>query len=122
MSGSGRRIAIVGAGFSGSLLAVQPLRRSQANDRIYLIERNAEFGRGLAYATGNPHHLLNVRAGNMSAFSDQPDHFLDWLRLLPDDARDGRTITHDRLTFASRQLYGSYIQHILGQEIWGARS
>jgi hypothetical protein len=38
----------------------------------YLIERNAEFGRGLAYATGNPRHLLNVRAGNMSAFSGRP--------------------------------------------------
>jgi uncharacterized NAD(P)/FAD-binding protein YdhS len=122
MTDLGRRIAIVGAGFSGSLLAVHLLRRSGPDDRIYLFERNAEFGRGLAYATGNPHHLLNVRAGNMSAFSDQPDHFLDWLRLLPDDARDGGTVTHDRLTFASRQLYGSYIQHILGQEIWGARS
>ena len=25
-------------------------------------------------------HLLNVRADNMSAFSDRPDHFLDWIR------------------------------------------
>jgi uncharacterized NAD(P)/FAD-binding protein YdhS len=54
MSDSGRHIAIVGAGFSGSLMAVQLLRRSRPNDRVYLIERNAEFGRGLAYSTGNP--------------------------------------------------------------------
>ena len=122
MSDSGRRIAIVGAGFSGSLLAVQLLRRSQPNDRIYLIERNAEFGRGLAYSTGNPRHLLNVRAGNMSAFSDQPDHFLDWLRSLPDDERTAASVTEDRLTFVSRRAYGSYIQHILGREIWNADS
>src|SRR5215469_1815969 len=118
----GRRIAIIGAGFSGSLLAVHLLRRSRPDDRIYLIERNAEFGRGLAYATGNPRHLLNVRAGNMSAFSDWPDHFLDWLRGLSEDEREGRSVTQDHLTFVSRRLYGSYIQHILGGEIWSADS
>ncbi len=64
----GRRIAIIGAGFSGSLLALHLLRRCRPEDRIYLVERNQNFGRGLAFATGNPNHLLNVRAGNMSAF------------------------------------------------------
>ena len=118
----GRRIAIIGAGFSGSLLAVHLLRRSTPDDRIYLVERSAGFGRGLAYATGNPHHLLNVRAGNMSALSDQPDHFLEWLRALPENERAEVSVSEDRLTFASRQLYGSYIQHILGREIWGAES
>jgi uncharacterized NAD(P)/FAD-binding protein YdhS len=118
----GRRIAIVGAGFSGSLLAVQLLRRSEPEDRVYLIERSAGFGRGLAYATGNPHHLLNVRAGNMSAFSDQPDHFLDWLRSIPESERAQVSVSEDRLTFVSRQLYGSYIQHILGREIRSAES
>ena len=56
------RIAIIGAGFSGSLLAVQLLRRFSPQARVYLVEKSAQFGRGLAYATGNPNHLLNVRA------------------------------------------------------------
>jgi uncharacterized NAD(P)/FAD-binding protein YdhS len=119
MTSLGRPIAVIGAGFSGSLLAVHLLRRSLSEDRIYLIERSAEFGRGLAYATGNPRHLLNVRAGNMSAFSDQPEHFLDWVRGLPEEERHGISMTADWLTFVSRWLYGSYIQHILAQEIWG---
>jgi uncharacterized NAD(P)/FAD-binding protein YdhS len=122
MSDSGRHIAIVGAGFSGSLMAVQLLRRSRPNDRVYLIERNAEFGRGLAYSTGNPRHLLNVRAGNMSAFSEQPDHFLNWLRSLPDEERAAASVTEDRLTFVSRRTYGTYIQQILGREIWNVES
>jgi len=113
----GRRIAIIGAGFSGSLLAVHLLRRSSPSDRIYLIERDAEFGRGLAYSTGNPHHLLNVRAGNMSAFSDRPDHFLDWIRALPEEERAVVSVTEDRLTFVPRRLYGSYVQSILAREI-----
>jgi uncharacterized NAD(P)/FAD-binding protein YdhS len=111
-------IAIIGAGFTGSLLALHLLQRCQSGDRIYLIERNAQFGRGLAYSTGNPNHLLNVRAGNMSAYSDRPDHFVEWLRRLPKATQallnEYPTVT----TFVPRGLYGSYIQQQLGEEIW----
>ena len=51
---AGSSIAVIGAGFSGALLTVHLLRRCQGDDRIYLVERNEAFGRGLAYATGNP--------------------------------------------------------------------
>jgi uncharacterized NAD(P)/FAD-binding protein YdhS len=117
MPALGRRIAIIGGGFSGSLLAVQLLRSTSPADRILLIERNAAFGRGVAYATGNDSHLLNVRAGNMSAFSSQPDHFLEWLQRQPESS--GMVTTPDRLTFVSRRLYGTYIQEILASEIAG---
>jgi len=76
----GMRVAIIGTGFSGSLLAVQLLRRFLPRGRVYLIEKNAQIGRGLAYSTGNPNHVLNVRAGRMSAFADGPDRFVGWLR------------------------------------------
>lgn len=116
---TGKRIAIIGAGFSGSLLAVQLLRRCGTADQILLIEKNEQFGRGLAYSTGNPGHLLNVRAGNMSAFSDQPDHFLAWLKTLRPETTSTIPATIDSLTFVPRSLYGSYIQSLLGEEIWG---
>lgn len=48
------RIAIIGASFSGSLLAVQLFRRFALKARIYLIEKNAAFGRRVAYSTGTP--------------------------------------------------------------------
>jgi uncharacterized NAD(P)/FAD-binding protein YdhS len=119
---SGRRIAIIGAGFSGSLLALHLLRRCRPEDRIYLVERNRNFGRGLAYTTGNPIHLLNVRAGNMSAFPDQPDHFVRWLQNLPADQRaeigEPNTATLDASTFVPRRVYGNYIQELLGDKIW----
>jgi len=119
---SGRRIAIIGAGFSGSLLALHLLRRCRPEDRIYLVERNQNFGRGLAYATGNPNHLLNVRAGNMSAFPDEPDHFVRWLQNLPADQRaeisEPTTSTLGASTFVPRRVYGSYIQELLGDKIW----
>jgi uncharacterized NAD(P)/FAD-binding protein YdhS len=111
-------IAIVGAGFTGSLLALHLLQRSQPGDRIYLIERNAQFGRGLAYSTGNPNHLLNVRAGNMSAYADQPDHFVQWLRRLPKATQTMLNEYPTLTTFVPRGLYGSYIQQQLGEELW----
>src|SRR5262245_27538383 len=111
-------IAIVGAGFTGSLLALHLLQRSRPGDRIYLIERNAQFGRGLAYSTGNPNHLLNVRAGNMSAYADAPDHFVQWLRKLPKATRAMLPEYPGPTTFVPRGLYGSYIQQQLGDELW----
>ena len=54
-------------------------------------------------------HLLNVRADNMSAFSDRPDHFLDWIRDLPEEERGPVNTTADRLTFVPRSLAASRI-------------
>ncbi len=56
------------------------LQRCPPSVEIVLIERAVQFGRGAAYATGNPNHLLNVPAGRMSAFHDRPRDFLDWLQ------------------------------------------
>ncbi|MDY0883333.1 FAD/NAD(P)-binding protein [Dongia soli] len=114
----GRAIAIVGAGFSGSLLALHLLRRCAPDDRILLIERNQRFGLGLAYSTGNPNHLLNVRAGNMSAFSDQPDHFVQWLRSLPAEMRATLPDDPGPNSFVPRGLFGRYVQQLLGDRIW----
>jgi uncharacterized NAD(P)/FAD-binding protein YdhS len=53
-----RHAIIVGGGASGVLLAYQLLRLGRAF-RVTLIEQRPEIGRGLAYHTGNPDHLLN---------------------------------------------------------------
>ena len=41
-------IAIIGAGFSGTLLSLHLLRHAPPATRLLLIERNSQFGRGLA--------------------------------------------------------------------------
>lgn len=58
----GMSIAVVGGGFSGTLLSPRLLRACRPGTRITLIGRNSRFGRGLAFATGSPSHLLNVPA------------------------------------------------------------
>src|ERR1700753_3909472 len=100
-------IAIVGAGFSGTLLALHLLRRCPPPTKLVLIERNSQFGRGLAYSTGNPSHILNVPAGRMSAFHDQPDDFLTWLAGQPET---GIAAPVGPQTFAPRRLFGAYIR------------
>lgn len=105
---NGPHVAIVGAGFSGLLTAVNLLKASR-DVRVTLIERRGVFGPGTAYDTGNPGHLLNVRLDNMSAFPDQPSHLADWLAEQPSwRAQDG---------FITRGVYGDYLQALLDEAL-----
>lgn len=104
-------ITVIGAGFSGTLLSLHLLRHCPPGTHIRLIERNRQFGPGQAYATDNPNHLLNVPAGRMSAFPDQPRHFLDWLHSRPMHEMDG--VMPDGGSFVPRRLFGRYIRQQL---------
>ncbi|WP_324751292.1 FAD/NAD(P)-binding protein [Sphingomonas sp. LY54] len=95
-------VAIVGGGFSGTLQAVNILRH--AGPRVTLIERRPVVGRGTAYSAAHEDHLLNVRAGNMSAFPDDPRHFVRWLE---------RRELGGAADFISRRTYGTYLGDIL---------
>jgi uncharacterized NAD(P)/FAD-binding protein YdhS len=100
-------IAIVGGGASGVLLAAQLVRKARL--RVAIIERDAHPGLGVAYSTHCPGHLLNVRASDMTALADEPDHFVQWL------ARDGRGF--GRTDFVPRAIYGRYLQDLLADAI-----
>jgi uncharacterized NAD(P)/FAD-binding protein YdhS/predicted metal-dependent enzyme (double-stranded beta helix superfamily) len=103
---AGRAIAVVGGGFSGTMVAVHLGQLTAATrTRVILLERSKGPGRGVAYGTRCDRHLLNVPAGLMSALPDAPAHFLDWLR-----ARDA-TAHHG--TFAPRRVYGDYLEEVL---------
>lgn len=101
---SGPVVAVIGAGFSG-LLTTLNLLRFDPKIEVRLIERRGVFGLGLAYATGNPKHLLNVRLNNMSAYPDQPRHLADWLADQP-----GWSSSDD---FITRESYGLYLTDLL---------
>lgn len=106
-----RQIAIVGAGFTGSMLAAHLLRSAEGPLSIQLVERAGEPGAGLAYSTPNSGHLLNVRAYNMSVFPDDPRHFLRWLW----SRDDGGLVPPSGHAFVSRAVYGAYVQDVLRQ-------
>src|SRR3954451_24486492 len=105
MTGHPLPIAVIGAGFSGTIAALHLLDRLPSRN-LLLCERSSAFARGAAYATSSPVHLLNVRAANMSAYPDRPMHFVDWLQRtsgqLPDTDRERQIHDTPSGTFVSR--------------------
>lgn len=98
-------VAIIGAGFSGTLQAINLLRHE--GPRATLIERAPEPGVGLAYGAAHPSHVLNVRAGNMSALPDDPGHFVRWL--------EARGVADAASAFIPRVTYGEYLRQMLDE-------
>lgn len=97
------RVAIVGGGFSGAMLAVRLADWGVAST---VIDRTGDFGRGVAYSTPFDGHLLNVRSGRMSAVEGDPGHFVCWLEA-------NRPEIADPDGFAPRRLYGDYVHERL---------
>src|SRR5271167_3285368 len=99
-------LIIVGAGFSGTVLAANLLRRPPptATD-IVLVERGSAMGRGVAYAAHEFPYLLNVPAARLSAESPDPLQFLRFAQ--------GRQANTDGEDFLPRALYGDYLQDLL---------
>ncbi len=93
-------VAIVGGGFSGVTVAAQ-LALLAPDLRVMMFERRERVGPGLAYSSAQAGYFANSRARHMSAFEDDPDHFVRWL--------DGRATPE---TFVPRALYGEYLASI----------
>jgi uncharacterized NAD(P)/FAD-binding protein YdhS len=97
-------VAIVGGGAAGALQALH-LKAAGITD-IALIERARTPGKGVAYSTTRPEHLLNVPARRMSALADDLDHFTRWY--------GERTGGSDE-DFAPRMVYGDYLAGLLAE-------
>ena len=98
------RIAIIGGGASATLMLAHLARspKSQAIS-VDVYDREARFGRGIAYSTTQECHLLNVRAANMSAYHDEKDDFAAWASARGYGADD----------FVPRMLFGDYLSEKL---------
>ncbi|MFL6721047.1 MAG: FAD/NAD(P)-binding protein [Sphingomonas sp.] len=97
-------VAIIGGGASGTILAAQLARRGV---RSMLIDGSGRIGRGVAYSTTEPVHLLNVRAEGMSAWAGEVDHFAQRF------AAEGG----ERRGFAQRRLFARYLGEILDEAV-----
>jgi uncharacterized NAD(P)/FAD-binding protein YdhS len=99
-------IVIVGAGYSGTLTAVNLLRgNTSKGQQIVLLDQHEPMGRGLAYRCWDDNLLLNVPAGNMSALADDPEHFVAYCRAIDPAFNTG--------SFVSRRIYGDYLEQTL---------
>lgn len=109
------RIVVIGGGFSGAMSAVNIARLSERPLQVTVINKTHPVGRGVAYGLRRPEYVLNVAARNMSAFPDEPEHFIQWLR-----TRSEFESTPDielRERFISRQIYGDYLRAIVAHHL-----
>ncbi len=106
------RIAIVGAGFSGTMTAVRLLEGAGSTRlEITLLDRSGVMGPGVAYGTESAEHLLNVPAGRMSPFPEDEDAFLRFARERDPGVAPG--------SFVPRRLYGEFLRSVLDRAIEG---
>ena len=90
---------IIGGGPAGALAALAITRHS--GRAVAVVDPSPELGPGSAYATREPRHLLNSRAGTMSVDPDDPGDFADWARCRTD-------------AFLPRGVFGDYLADRLG--------
>lgn len=109
-------IAILGGGFSGSLLALK-LRAAAPDLDIVLVERGAEIGKGVAYGCCDSRHLLNVPVHRMELGLDVS--FIDWLRA--DQARLASSLGQSggvlEDAFVPRALFGAYLHEKMNEAV-----
>ncbi len=108
-------VAIIGNAYTGAALAIRLLRSLPAGARLAMFGPKNELGLGVAYGTDRPEHLLNVRAANMSAIAEEPDHFLRWLAA--NEADWTADSAGDADLFVPRLIYGRYVRATLDEEI-----
>ena len=98
-----KTVAVIGAGASGTLVCAN----LPSSVRVEWIGSDARFGPGLAFGTLDPEHLLNVPAIGMSAFPDEPKHFLNWVE------KHHPELGVKETTFLQRRVYGEYLEQLV---------
>ena len=101
-------VAIVGGGFSGTMVAAQLARKGIES---VLIDGSGRAGHGVAYSTREPAHVLNVRAEVMSAWADDLEHFV----------QAAETEGADRRDFVQRMQFGRYLRAVLAEAVGTGR-
>ncbi len=114
-----KRIGIIGAGFSGTALLAAISRLAKNPVEIIVFEKTGHFALGEAYKTPYYYHLLNVRAKDMRALEDEPNHFLQWLQRHPSINAYSDPAVPLAEQFMPRKLYGEYLTDILKQSQLG---
>ena len=99
-------IAIIGGGFSGTVLAANLLQRPPSGPtRVVLVESRPRIGSGAAYGPADYPYLLNVPAARMSATSYEPGDLIEFAR---------RHLPHvEAESYLPRQLFGEYLYEFL---------
>ncbi|WP_235737560.1 FAD/NAD(P)-binding protein [Nocardioides alcanivorans] len=114
--GARPRIVVIGAGAGGTLTALhlaRSARRRTTPVDLVLLDPTDRWARGVAFGTPDEDHLLNVPASGMTAFPEEPGHFVSWL------AREQQGMG-DPNAFVPRRWFARYLDDVLTQELAAA--
>ncbi|MEO6685280.1 MAG: FAD/NAD(P)-binding protein, partial [Dyadobacter sp.] len=109
-------ITIIGGGACGISLFIELFLQLRVagihqNVSVNIIEENQQVGKGLAFGTRQPGHILNTQAQLMGIHHAEPEHFSDWLKehhkRVADEVVDNKGQDE---AFTTRRLYGDYLQ------------
>lgn len=105
-------IAIIGGGAAGAAVFGALLHQG-GHAHVHWIAGPAATGRGVAYATADERHLLNVRAAGMGLYADPDEEFTQYAARRRADARG--------TDFLPRRLFGDFIEEQLRRRIEAAQ-
>ncbi|MES2311696.1 MAG: FAD/NAD(P)-binding protein [Pseudomonadota bacterium] len=94
-------IAIIGGGAAGAAVFGELLQRDDAGVVHWIVGRSVP-GRGVAYATDDERHLLNVRATGMGVFANHAEEFVQYA------AREDESV--QGVDFLPRRLFGEFVE------------
>jgi uncharacterized NAD(P)/FAD-binding protein YdhS len=103
-----KKIGIIGGGFAGTMCAIQLIKQTTTPIELHIVSDKETFNKGIAYTPYSDKQLLNVVTGKMSAYPENPAHFLNWVMKLP-EYRFYETHLIDN-SFLPRSLYGAYLE------------
>jgi uncharacterized NAD(P)/FAD-binding protein YdhS len=110
-----KKIAIIGAGASGTLLSIQLLKQllnqTDTACQLTVFDHNPSLGKGIAYTQTHPCHLLNVPVEKMIADASEPDGFYRWISKAHPD------LSVSPKDFVPRAWFGDYLNHLLQEAL-----
>ena len=109
------RVAIIGGGAAGTLLAVQLAERGIAST---VFDGRGAYGRGVAYSATSAWHRLNVPIDKMGGWrADDGDHaFHEWY-----EERHGPLGPRFSDRYVPRSAYGAWLRHELDRAVANGR-
>ena len=102
---SRKKVAIIGGGATGAIVALSILRKWGPAFEVFIVEPALLLAAGQAYRQQSEKNILNVRVEKMSAYEDDANDFVNWLREKKQNQQSVLT-----WPYLARQSYGDYLR------------
>lgn len=104
-------VAIIGGGFAGAATVINLCKKQKRPLKILFFNESFPLAKGIAYSSKNDYHVLNVAAGKMSLFNNEPLHFVNWIK-----SHAKQYATDDLASrFLPRFVFGNYMAHVFNE-------